>query len=108
MIQRLAGQDDLRIEVVGKDLQRRPLARRRPRAKARARLVHHLFQLVCQLGLNLGWVLVAQEAEQHVAIRVGLGHGVDPHVQRGVDVDRFRIRHAEILALRGFAAPCGR
>src|SRR5439155_20184086 len=98
------GEDDLRVEDVRKDLHHRPLAGYRSRAKAWACFFHHLFELVRQVGLSLGRVPVTQDAEQHVPIPFGLGHRVHAKIQRRLDVDGFRIRHAEILALGGLAA----
>ena len=52
-------------------------------------------ELIEGLSLDLGRVPVAQQAEQHVAVGVALGHGVRVERERGLGVVVLVIGHAE-------------
>ena len=79
------------------DLDRRPLARRRPGPEVLAGLRHQLLGLIREAGGNLGGVAVAQHPEQHPLVLVRPGHRVDLEIQRGLGLRRVQFGHVSIL-----------
>ena len=88
-----AGQDDLGVQEVPQDLDRRPLALGGPGPEVIARLADQALELVRKPGDDLRGVTVAEDAEQHLLVLGGPGHRIDASIEGCLGGDRFGRGH---------------